>query len=96
MRGGGVAITYNMNLISLKEHKIKGNTFEMIAASGKLADTNRYLCIFGIYVPPKMKSDTFVALNKCLIAAISDAKSKYVDPVVIIGGDMNRSNQGLS
>lgn len=85
-RGGGVAIVYNMNRISLSEHQIKSNTYELVAATGKLSGTNRHICVMAIYVPPKMKAKEFEDLNECIIAAINAFKVKYTNPVIILGG----------
>ena len=89
-RGGGVAIVFNCAKTNLKENKIKGNTFELVSAVGKLKNTDRHIYFFAMYVPPKMKAATFTDLTECIINAISDAKSKHKDPVFILGGDMNK------
>ena len=91
-RGGGVAIVYNTGKITLKEYKIAGNRFEMVSATGRQHNSGRVIFIFGIYVPPRMKVADYTELMETLVLAISDIKTKHLDPILIVGGDMNRRN----
>ena len=89
-RGGGVVIVFNSNEINLVEHKIQGNTYELVAATGRQRRSGRHIYLFGVYVPPKMKVGPFQNLMECIVNEIGRIKSKYSDAVIIIGGDMNR------
>ena len=44
-RGGGVGILYKPDKISLKQYPMKGNKYEVAAASGKIPNNTRKICI---------------------------------------------------
>ena len=90
-RGGGVAIAYNSNKITLKKYEVvNGNGFEIVAACGKAQNFSRKLLVIVLYIPPS----TLVSATKALWESVSDtiekAKAELDDPYIVIGGDTNR------
>ena len=67
-RGGGVVIVFNSNEINLVEHKILGNTYELVATTGRQKRSGRHIYLFGVYVLPKMKVGPFQNLMECTFA----------------------------
>ena len=51
--GGGVSIAYKRSLITLKEHPVKRNSFEILCAKGKLQNHKTPLFVIAVYLPPK-------------------------------------------
>ena len=95
-RGGGVAILFNKNLISLKEHRIKTSGYEIVSARGKMPKNTREFFIFAVYLPPSQKvSDTEKALE-CISSAITDIKITHNNPYIIIAGDINNKQFDLA
>ena len=89
-RGGGVAIVYDSTKINMKELKIERNKYELTAATGKQFNGGRIICMYAVYVPPKMRVETFNEMMEVIVDSISSVKIKHPDAVIIIGGDMNR------
>ena len=94
-RGGGVAIVFDKTWITLDEYKMDGNSFEVVAASGREGPGGRMLFVIAIYIPPRMRVGTFRAVNEMLIDNVSKMKVKHEDAIIILGGDMNRRDFSL-
>ena len=68
-----------MKNIELKEHKIAGNKYKIVTATGKQNKSGCHIYLFAIYIPPKMRVATFADLIECLVNEISLIKSKHGD-----------------
>ena len=88
--GGGVSIIYNKTRCNFKERKIKGNCYEMVAALGKIGKIARPVAVICVYIQPKMKADELEKLRKMIADEILQLKSSLPDPIIIVGGDINR------
>ena len=87
--GGGVSIIYSKSRCSLKERKIVGNNFELVAAVGKIGKVKRQTAFFCLYIEPRIKVADMRRLNDLLASEILKLKAKG-DPLIFIGGDLNR------
>ena len=87
--GGGVSIVFNKSTCNFRERKISGNKFEIVAATGRIGKLARTVALFCVYIQPKILVDELVTLNDLINNEILLLKSKG-DPIVIVGGDLNR------
>ena len=91
-RGGGVAICYNKDLISMARIKLPPTKNEMVGAIGRRVGQRRKVASLAVYLPPALKADQ---VKKCL-SEVNDAiihiKNKYNDPFIMVGGDFNRTD----
>lgn len=91
-RGGGVAIIFNKNKMSLSQIKIRNNSFELVGASGRTVKDARKLVIYAVYYPPQMKKKQVDELNECLSASIDQQKTAENSPRFVVCGDMNQKD----
>ena len=61
-----------------------------MAATGRQSNSGQHVFIFGVYVPPKTRADTYTSLTECLINEIGLIKLKHSDTIILIGGDTNK------
>ena len=87
--GGGVAIFFKRQKISLKRYRIKTNGFEILAAKGKINNNTRPVYVIVAYLPPSLS----VRSSRHALETISDAilrmKLETNSPYIIVGGDFN-------
>ena len=88
--GGGVSIIHRKNRCNLRGRKISRNNFELVAATGKCGKIARPIAVFCLYIEPKMKVGELEALNDLISNEILELKSNLADPIIILGGDLNR------
>ena len=86
--GGGVSIIYSKARCSLRERRIKGNNFELVAAVGRVGKVQRQVAIFCLYIEPKMRVGDLTRLTDILREEILLLKTKG-DPIILLGGDLN-------
>ena len=89
-RGGGVAVAFNQNKISLKKYIIPGNKYEMVCGAGKTIDDVRKIAVFAVYIPPSQKAETTKNQMNCLADCIEMVKLEMNDPYIIVAGDFNK------
>ena len=89
--GGGVSIIYSKSRCSFKERRITGNKYELVAAVGRIGRLQRQVAIFCVYLEPKLRAAELEALNELLADQILQLKAKG-DPLIYIGGDLNRKS----
>ena len=87
--GGGVSIIYKKSRCSFKERKIQGNKFELVLAVGKIGTIARQVAIFCVYIEPRMKIAELAELGDLISREILQLKAKG-DPLILLGGDLNR------
>ena len=91
-RGGGVAICYNKELISMARIRLPPMKNELVGAIGRRVGQRRKVAALAVYLPPALKADQ---VKKCL-SEVNDAvihiKNKYNDPYIIVGGDFNKTD----
>ena len=78
--------------MKLKERKIKRGNAELVCAAGQLPNHQRNVVIFGIYIPPSTRAKQLRCALELLSDGIGQAKLDYSDPIIMIGGDINRRN----
>ena len=87
---GGVAICFKKNAIEMTQIRLPMSSFEIVAAIGRRTGQRRKVAVLALYIPPSYNAEEnrrFLAyLNDCLIII----KSRYNDPYVFIGGDVNK------
>ena len=89
--GGGVSIIYDKTRCSLRERKIVGNKFELVAAVGKIGKIARPVAFFCAYLEPRMKKAEVDALNELVCHQILELKAAK-DHLIFLGGDLNKKN----
>ena len=92
-RGGGVALAYDSNVLSLKKLNLnslknKPRT-EIVAARGKLRGYKREFNIFSCYLTPKLTKAESTEFMETLSNAIAEAKVTS-DGWFVVGGDWNQ------
>ena len=87
--GGGVSIIYNKTKCTLRERKIRGNKFELVAATGRLANSHKEMVFFCAYLEPRMKQADVREMNDVISDEILQIKAKS-DPLIFLGGDLNK------
>ena len=89
--GGGVSIIYSKSRCNLKERKIIGNKFELVLAVGRVGKIPRQVAIFCVYLEPRLKVGELATLCDLISREVIALKSKG-DPMIFVGGDMNRKS----
>ena len=87
--GGGVSVIYSKSRCSLRERKINGNNYELVLAVGRVGKLTRQVAIFCAYLEPRMKADELASFCELLSTEILKLKTAG-NPLIFIGGDMNR------
>ena len=95
-RGGGVAIAFDNRKLSLKEHKISDNRYELVCGTGKVLSNNQPVIIISYYIPPKQKSSTTDDMMTCISDGLSLLLVKFSDPLIFIAGDANCRDMSLA
>ena len=90
--GGGIAVLYNNNKMSLKPVNIGAGKAEIIAAAGSITGIRRKVVVIGMYVRPQTKAEETHRIFEVVENAIQKFKTDLSDPIVIIAGDINRRN----
>ena len=88
--GGGVSIIFNLASCSFRERKIARKNFELVAAVGRVGKMPRTVAVFCVYIEPSMKAADLEQLNSLLSEQILAVKAALDDPILMIGGDLNR------
>ena len=90
-RGGGVAIAYNSNKISMKKYAVvNADGLEVVAASGRTKNISRNILVIVVYIPPSQSAATNAKLWDAVSDTIEKAKFELNDPYIILGGDTNQ------
>ena len=89
-KGGGVMIAAKDTDVELCEYKIRNKNYEIVAARAKILSVGRPVFIFGVYLPPDMKSAEVGAALEMVNEEILKIKTNVRNPIFIIGGDFNR------
>ena len=93
-RGGGVAICYDptkirLNIFKAANHEEKG---EVVTAVGNSPLTKRKIALMSIYLPPSLKVREVEEILDSIVITIDQIKTKFPDPIIILGGDFNRKS----
>ena len=87
----GVCITFKDSACTLKEMKLYNpGRFEVIAATGSLKCCPRRLVVIGCYLPPNYTVGRGRAALDFIAGAISEAKRRLGDPIIMMAGDFNQ------
>ena len=92
--GGGVSIVYRKDKCNFREHRISDCSFELLVALGRVSRVRRTIAIFCLYIEPKMKAADLRRLRELIADVILQIKAKHPNPLVLVGGDMNRRDIG--
>ena len=88
--GGGVAVVYDMNRISLKVIPTKRTGVEVLVVSGRILGLSRRLVVIAAYIPPRTRAagrDNFLKTIKDNIGFIKESMS---NPLIVLAGDFSR------
>lgn len=85
-RGGGIAICYNKNTIDMCKAKIPPTKHEVFAAVGRRMGQRRKIVALAVYIPPWYNAEQNRSLFNYTNDAILALRSKYDDPIIIMGG----------
>ena len=88
--GGGVSIISRRATCNFRERRIAGNTYELVAATGKVGRLQQTVAVFCVYVEPRMKAAELDKLRDLLAGEILALKTASSNPLIFLGGDMNR------
>ena len=94
-RGGGLAIAYDMRVIKLKKFPLT-TKHEFVCASGNMIGTKRSVFVLSYYIPPAMTAAATREMTIEMEDAVSKAKAKLGDPIIIVSGDANKKLSPLS
>ena len=89
--GGGVSIIYDTTRCSLRERKIVGNKFELVAAVGKIGKIARPVAFLCVYLEPRMRKAEVDAINELVCHQILELKSAK-GHLIFLGGDLNEKS----
>ena len=90
--GGGVSIIYNKSKITFKEHPIKRERFEIIAARGKIPHNTRPIYVIAVYISTRMRAKGYHECLALVSEAILKIKSENTNPYIALAGDFNRKD----
>ena len=87
--GGGVAVWFRKNKVSMKLYPFRRNGCEIVAVKGKLQNSTQPLYVAAVYLPPgmtKKNSDRYIDTLRGLVDKI---EMQEKNPRMIIAGDIN-------
>ena len=88
---GGVAVVYRESALSLRKVKLHNpRSFEVVVAEGKLKACGRKLVTVACYVPPNYPVPRGRQALSFIAGAVTDAKIRHDDPLVLVAGDFNQ------
>ena len=88
-RGGGVAIVFNTEKLTLQEHKFRRDGIEVVAAKGRIKGQKRAFVIICAYLPPNLLASRVKHAFEIINNEIDHIKTLFESPLIIIGGDFN-------
>ena len=93
-RGGGVAICYDPTKIRMSSFScgVNASKSEVVCAVGNSPLTRRKIAAISAYLPPNLDANNVQAAILVITSTIDKLKSKYTDPIIIVGGDFNRKD----
>ena len=65
-------------------------SFEVVAASGSISGSGRKIVIVGCYIPPNYPVGRGKAALDFIAGVVAEAKRRFDDPLLIVGGDYNQ------
>ena len=95
-RGGGVAICYNKNNISMSRIRLPPTRHEIVGARGRRVGQRRKVAVLAVYLPPALKVDQVRRCLRDYNDALVHIKQKYADPYIITAGDFNRADMRIA
>ena len=90
-RGGGVAIFYDTNKMTLTEIRT-ATKFEYVCAKGRAACSRRDFFVVSFYIPPNYKAAQTEEMLKEIADHIGKARRDMDRPYVVLAGDANKRN----
>ena len=88
---GGVGIFFREGALSLTQIKMYDpDNFEVLSAIGMIKGLSRKIVVISCYLPPNYAVGRARAAIDHIGDCITQAKRKYDDPFLMIGGDFNQ------
>lgn len=87
-RGGGVIIFMKQSFVAYEIASSEKTICEIVAIRIKLSDTDKFVCIVNVYMPPYGNRVTMINEIERFVLA---AKNTYVQDFIIVIGDFNLS-----
>ena len=88
-KGGGVAIIFDPQKITITSHKFKSEKYELISGAVKTKKNERPIYVFCCYLPPSLTAGEQKRVFEVLSEEIVLLKSSKRDPYFIVVGDFN-------
>ena len=85
-------VAYDTRRAKLKKYAVQGNKHEIVCATGKFNNNSRKVAIICVYLPPKQTPKVTKEIEECLADCILKLKSELNDPIIIVGGDLNKKS----
>ena len=82
-RGGGVAIVYKKEKLSLEEHKFRRDGIEVVAARGRIKGQKRTFVLFSVYLPPNLLMSRVKHACDIINNEIDHLKTLFDSPLII-------------
>ena len=83
-KGGGVAMIYNRNHITMTRSRIPNTKHEIIAAVGRRRGQRRKVVVINTYVPPTYTAEENKGCLGYICDLIATMKTRYSDPYIYI------------
>ena len=87
---GGVGILFKESRIQMMRIKVPPSEYEIVAAIGRRTGQRRKVLAIAMYIPPWYDAAKNAGCLEHANQVLRSLRNKYVDPYVMIGGDMNR------
>ena len=87
-----MAILFKKSRMQLKKFTVRRAGCEIIVGKGKLTDNTRPTFVVSVYLPPGMRRAAVDKNIDVLRDAITKMKLTERDPIIFLGGDLNKYN----
>lgn len=89
-RGGGVAIVFDQNKITLKPAFAFPKSMEVVCGVGRVIQTNRRIVVCSMYIPPKTDATTLLCFKSAMEERLERMKADLGEFDLYLGGDLNK------
>ena len=94
---GGVAIFFKKSRLELKTFKMHNpDSYEVITLVGKISGLARKIVGIACYIPPNYPVPRGRGAMDFITQCLNQAKQKYDDPMIVLGGNFNQWDIGES
>ena len=92
-RGGGVALAFKTSSCHFKERKLRNPSgVEILSVVGNVGEIKRKVVAIVLYIPPDTAASRMELIRELVGTEIAAVKTAFVDPIILICGDINGKN----